>query len=162
MIKKILLILLVVLIVLQLFRPKLTNTATVASAGNINNSFAVPADIDQVLKTSCYDCHSNKTTYPWYASVQPVGWWLQDHVNEGKKELNFDEFGTYSLRRQYKKLEEIGEQVDEGEMPLSSYTIIHSNAKLTPEQKRQVMGWSEQLLNEMKAKYPVDSLIRKK
>jgi Haem-binding domain len=162
MIRKILLFMLVVLVVMQLFRPKLTNIATVASAGNINNSFTVPADIDQVLKTSCYDCHSNKTTYPWYASIQPVGWWLEDHINEGKKELNFDEFGKYNLRRQYKKLEEISEQVEEGEMPLSSYTIIHTNSKLTPEQKRQVVGWSDQLLAEMKAKYPADSLIRKK
>jgi hypothetical protein len=162
MVRKILLLLLVILVVLQIFRPKLTNTATVASPTNINNSFTVPADIDQVLKTSCYDCHSNKTAYPWYSAIQPVGWWLQDHVNEGKKELNFDEFGTYSLRRQFKKLEEIGEQVDEGEMPLTSYTIIHTNAKLTLEQKRQLMGWSDQLRAGMKAKYPADSLARKK
>lgn len=162
MIRKILLFLLVLLIILQVFRPRLTNTATVASATNINNSFTVPADIDQVLKTSCYDCHSNKTNYPWYAAIQPVGWWLQDHIDEGRKELNFDEFGSYSLRRKFKKLEEISEQVDEGEMPLSSYTIIHTNSKLTPEQKRQVVAWSDQLQNEMKAKYPADSLIRKK
>ena len=162
MVRKILLLLLVILVILQFFRPHLTNTATVASQANINNSFTVPADIDQVLKTSCYDCHSNKTTYPWYSSIQPVGWWLQDHVTEGKKELNFDEFGTYSLRRQYKKFEEIGEEVEEGEMPLTSYTFIHTNAKLTPEQKRQVRGWSDQLLAEMKAKYPADSLVRKK
>jgi len=162
MLGKILVFLLVVLVVLQFIRPDLSNNATAASSNNINNSFNVPADIDQVLKTSCYDCHSNKTTYPWYAAIQPVGWWLQNHIEEGKHELNLDEFGTYNLRRQYKKLEEISEQVDEGEMPLSSYTIIHKNAKLTLEQKRQLVGWSNQLQNDMKAKYPADSLIRKK
>lgn len=161
MIRKILLFLLVVLVVLQTFRPKLTNTQTIPSSANINNSYTVPADIDQVLKTSCYDCHSNKTTYPWYAAIQPVGWWLQDHIEEARQELNFDEFGTYTLRRQYKKLEEIGEQVDEGEMPLSSYTLLHTNSKLSLEQKRQLVAWSDQLQNELKAKYPADSLIRK-
>ena len=162
MIKKILFSLLLILLLLQIFRPKQDNIAKIASPANINNSFTVPADIDQNLKQSCYDCHSNKTTYPWYYQVQPVGWWLDDHIKEGKKELNFDEFGTYSLRRQYKKLEEIGEMVDKEEMPLTSYTLIHQNAKISLEQKRQMVSWTDQLLNEMRSKYPVDSLIRKK
>jgi hypothetical protein len=162
MVKKILLFLLAALVIIQFFRPKLDNNSTAANADNINNFANVPADIDQALKTSCYDCHSNKTTYPWYASVQPVGWWLQDHINDGKKELNFDEFGSYTPRRQYHKLEEIGDEVEHGEMPLSSYTIIHSNSKLSAEQKRQIVSWTEQLMNDMKAKYPIDSLVRKK
>ena len=85
MIKKILLFLLVVLLVLQAFRPKKDNLGPSPTAANMNNFVNVPADIDQLLKTSCYDCHSNQTTYPWYANIQPVGWWLDDHVDEGKK-----------------------------------------------------------------------------
>lgn len=162
MIKKILLFLLVVLIVLQVFRPKKDNISTTPSPANINNFANVPADIDQMLKTSCYDCHSNNTVYPWYASIQPVGWWLDDHVKEGKKELNFDDFGNYDLRRQYHKLEEIAELVEAGEMPLPSYTIVHTNAKLSEEQKKMMTGWADQVMNDMKAKYPIDSLIRKK
>lgn len=162
MIRKILLFLLAVLVVLQIFRPKLDNRSQGPSANNINNFAAVPSDVDQMLKTSCYDCHSNNTQYPWYASIQPVGWWLRDHINEGKKELNFDEFGSYALRRQYHKLEELGDEVEHEEMPLSSYTLIHTNAKLSAEQRRMLVNWSEQAMNDMKAKYPVDSLIRKK
>lgn len=162
MIRKILLFLLAVLVVLQIFRPKLDNHTEGASANNINNFATVPSDVDQALKTSCYDCHSNNTQYPWYASVQPIGWWLRDHIREGKKELNFDDFGSYALRRQFHKLEEIGDEVEHDEMPLSSYTLIHTNAKLSAEQKRSLVNWTEQVRNDMKAKYPADSLIKKK
>ena len=162
MIKKILLFLLVVLIVLQVFRPKKDNISQGPSAANINNFANVPADVDQLLKTSCYDCHSNNTVYPWYSNIQPVGWWLDDHVAEGKKELNFDEYGNYNLRRQYHKLEEVVELVEAGEMPLPSYTIVHTNAKLNEEQKKQITGWAEMVMNDMKSKHPIDSLIMRR
>ncbi|WP_290795164.1 heme-binding domain-containing protein [Flavihumibacter sp. UBA7668] len=160
MIKKILLSLLILLIVLQAFRPKLDNTGA-GSTATITSVTAVPTEIDQILKTSCYDCHSNSTNYPWYTKLQPFGWWIDDHVNEGKKELNFDEFGNYALRRQFHKLEEVVEMVQEGEMPLKSYTIIHRDAALDAEQKKLVMDWATSSMNAMKAKYPIDSLIRK-
>lgn len=162
MIKKILIFLLAALVVLQLFRPKKDNVSTTASAASINGVANVPADVDQLLKTSCYDCHSNNTVYPWYANIQPVGWWLDDHVEEGKKELNFDEFAGYNLRKQYHKLEEVAELVKEGEMPLKSYTLVHTNAKLDEEQKNKLISWTDAVMNDMKSKYPIDSLIRKK
>lgn len=160
MIKKILLVLLAVFLVMQVIRPKLDN-----KSGDVTNSIAtitsIPGETDQLLKSSCYDCHSNTTVYPWYAHIQPVGWWLDDHVNEGKKELNFDEFTTYSLRRQYHKLEEVVEMVKEKEMPLNSYTWIHKDADLTPEQRQQLISWADKLMADMKSKYPLDSLIKK-
>jgi hypothetical protein len=162
MFKKFLLLLLVVFAVLQLFRPRLDNTAGATGTAGINNHVSVPQHVDQLLKTSCYDCHSNTTTYPWYASLQPVGWWLDDHISEGKKELNFDEYGNYNLRRKYHKLEEIAELVEENEMPLSSYTLVHNDAKLTGDQKKLLVDWTSKAMNDMKAKYPIDSLIRKK
>ena len=163
MIKKILIVLLVVFIAIQFFRPaKNINTATAATANNISKVFYVPDSVHSILKTSCYNCHSNNTYYPWYASIQPAAWWLQDHVNEGKKEVNFDEFATYSPRRQYKKFEEIIEQVKEEEMPLSSYTLIHRNAKLSKLQSATLTDWANEQQESMKAKYPADSLKRKK
>ena len=153
--------LIAVLIVLQFFRPDRNNVSAGPSAANINNFAAVPADIDQLLKTSCYDCHSNNTRYPWYAGVQPVGWWLGKHISEGKKELNFDAFGDYPLRRRYHKLEELEDMVDHDEMPLASYTLLHKAARLSAEQKRQLVAWSEAVRKEMEENYPVDSLKRK-
>jgi hypothetical protein len=163
MLKKILLVLLVAFIAIQFFRPvKNINTAEAATANDISKVFPVPDNVHSILKTSCYDCHSNNTVYPWYAAIQPAAWWLQDHVDEGKKEVNFNEFATYSPRRQFKKFEEIKEQVKEDEMPLSSYTLIHRNAILSKEQGATLTAWASALQDSMKAKYPADSLKRKK
>lgn len=121
----------------------------------------IPAE-QNILKSSCYDCHSNNTTYPWYSAIQPVAWWLGDHIREGKKELNFSEFGTYSLRRKYKKFGEIIKEVEEGEMPLKSYTRIHTDAKLDAAKKAQILQWANAEYERMKTLYPADSLIEKK
>jgi Haem-binding domain len=148
MIKKIALLLLAALVIIQFFKPD-RNISTVASANDITNKYAVPASVQEILKTSCYDCHSNNTVYPWYANIQPVAWWLADHVNEGKKELNFSEFTTYSPKKAHHKLEEVIEQTKEGEMPLQSYTIIHQNTKLNESQKLELATWADGLMKEI-------------
>jgi hypothetical protein len=133
--------LLAILVVIQFFRPT-RNSAAEENANEISKHYTVPADIHVVLKKSCYDCHSNNTAYPWYASIQPVGWWLQGHVDEGKRELNFSEFGTYDQKKAKHKFEEIEEMVREGEMPLGSYTLIHGDAKLSAEQSAAIASWA--------------------
>ncbi len=159
--KQLFLILLVVFVVLQFFRPK-TNVSDTPAINDITKVYSVPTNVMASLQTSCYDCHSNNTKYPWYSLVQPVAWWLADHIEEGKKEINFDEFATYSPRRQYKKFREINTQLEEDEMPLKSYTIIHGNAKLSMEQKVQIYNWTNAMMDSMKVKYPIDSLERTK
>lgn len=163
MLKKILYLLLAAFVIIQFFKPaKNIAPQGLASGNHISTKYAVPAEVEQILKTSCYDCHSNNTIYPWYANIQPVAWWLNDHVVDGKKELNFDEFATYNLRRQYHKLEEVGEQIEHDEMPLNSYTIIHQSAKLDPAQKKTLTDWANNTRKQMETLYPIDSLIRKK
>ena len=148
MVKKIAIGLLVVLVIIQFFKPA-RNISTEKSTNDITNKYAVPASVQEILKTSCYDCHSNNTVYPWYANIQPVAWWLADHVNEGKKELDFSEFLTYSPKKAHHKLEEVIEMVKEGEMPLQSYTIIHQNAKLSEPQKLEIATWADGLMKEI-------------
>ncbi|MGB0390561.1 MAG: heme-binding domain-containing protein, partial [Salibacteraceae bacterium] len=104
-----------------------------------------PNDVASILKTSCYDCHSNETNYPWYSNIAPVSWWVKDHIKEGREELNFSAWGTFTEKRKAKKLHEIEEEVEEGEMPLSSYTITHSNASLSKEQKEVLITWVKYL-----------------
>jgi hypothetical protein len=94
--------------------------------------------------------------------VQPVAWWLNNHVVDGKKHLNFSEFAGYSLRKQYHKLEETKEMIEKNEMPLDSYLWIHKNASLSEAQKLTITNWVGAVMDTMKAKYPIDSLIRKK
>jgi hypothetical protein len=157
--KRFFLLLLIGFVVIQFFRPQ-KNISTSISANDITVKYTVPQDVQTVFKTSCYDCHSNNTNYPWYNNIQPVAWWLADHVKEGKKELNFSEFATYRIGRQYRKLEEINKEIEEGEMPLESYTIIHGNAKLNEQQKLSVTNWVNTLRDSIKAQYPEDSLKR--
>ena len=121
-----------------------------------------PADVQNILKMSCYDCHSNNTTYPWYASVQPVAWWLENHISQGKKDLNFSTFGNYTPRRKFKKLEQIMQLVKENEMPLQSYTFIHTKSKLDEAKKNRLLTWVNDAYIAMKENYPIDSLSPKK
>lgn len=161
MIKKILLFLLIGLIVIQFIHPK-RNISEGPQPNYIGNVFAIPADVKVILEKACNDCHSNNTRYPWYSRTQPIDWWLNSHVTDGKKDLNLDEYAHRSLRYQYHKLEEIAELVKEGEMPLDSYTWIHKDAKLTEAEKAAIINWADAAREIMKAKYPIDSLIRKK
>ena len=103
--KKVLLLLVVVLIVIQFFRPE-KNIHPQPQPANIASVYPVPANVDSILMKACNDCHSNNTHYPWYNNIQPVAWWLNHHVDEGKEELNFDEFATYAAARKYDKIKE--------------------------------------------------------
>ncbi|MBL0181476.1 MAG: heme-binding domain-containing protein [Chitinophagaceae bacterium] len=159
--KRLFVLLLAAFVVIQLFRPA-KNKAEGMSKNDISTLYPVPEDVQNILKTSCYDCHSNNTVYPWYAEVQPVAWWLDSHIQDGKKDLNFSEFASYRIRRQYKKLEEVNELVKKDEMPLDSYLWIHKDAKLSEPQKLTLATWVNAVRDTMEAHYPIDSLVRKK
>ncbi|WP_343686083.1 heme-binding domain-containing protein [Chryseobacterium gleum] len=132
------------LIVIQFFDTD-KNIAVVPSENAIEKHYQVPDHVQGILKTSCYDCHSNTTAYPWYNNIQPVKWWLADHVNSGKRHFNFDEFNSYSKEKKLKKLDEVAETVREGEMPLTSYTVVHQNAKLTDTQRSEIEQWVKEV-----------------
>jgi len=142
--KKILYALVGVVVIMQLLRPT-RNVSDQENRNDIALHYAVPADLQQVLKTSCYDCHSNNTRYPWYVNIQPIGWWLQSHVSKGKGELNFSEFGTYNEKKARHKFEEIEEMITQGEMPLKPYLWLHEDARLSAEQAKALVAWATAL-----------------
>lgn len=148
MIRKIFYGLLAIVVILQFIRPT-RNTGEASGPNDITHVVKVPDAVMTVLKESCYDCHSNHTEYPWYTNVQPVGWWMQHHVDEGKEELNFTEFKTYPLKKQKHKLHECEEMVVENEMPLSSYTMIHGEAELNKAELQLLLQWIESAMNEL-------------
>jgi hypothetical protein len=160
MIRKILLVLAALLLVIQFVRPAKNLSAD--STNNIHTRYSVPPDIDKILATACADCHTNKTTYPWYAEIQPVGWWLNNHIKEGKRHFNLDDFTGRRIAYQYKKMDDCIEQLNQGDMPLDSYTWIHHNAKLSPADKQKLLDWCESVKADIKAKYPPDSLVMPK
>jgi hypothetical protein len=159
-IRKILLGLLILFVAIQFVRPEKNKSGDTTK--DISTIFPVPENVKTILQRSCTDCHSNKTAYPWYAEIQPVDWWLNDHIEEGKRELNLDAFANYPAAVQKKKMEECMDQIKDDEMPLGSYTFIHTNAVLSEADKKTINDWCSATIDSLKAKYPPDSLVLKK
>lgn len=137
MIKKILLSIGFLLLAIQLIRVDTANPALNTEKDFIAVTNA-PNEVAALLKTSCYDCHSHETQYPWYFNIAPVSWWLKNHINEGREELNFSLWADYDAKRKDKKLEESVELINNGEMPMSSYTLAHQDAKLSAAQQKSL------------------------
>lgn len=140
--------LLFVFIAIQFIRPKRNSSKSIQEADLVTN-FDVPQDVAILLRSSCYDCHSNNTRYPWYADVQPFGWILSDHIEDGKAELNFNEFTNYSQRRKVSKLKAIQNSIKDGSMPLRSYTALHRDAKLSGEKKTLLINWTTKIIDSL-------------
>ena len=134
MIKKILIALVVLFVIIQFFRIEKNNPASAIEADFIE-IYQSPAEVTAILKTSCYDCHSNQVNYPWYTNIAPVSWFVKDHVNEAREYFNFSEWSAMTTKRQDHILEECSEEVEEGKMPLTSYLLMHSEADLSHDKK---------------------------
>ncbi len=152
MTKRILLGLVVLFAVLQFFRPH-KNLSSGPQTNDIMVRFPTPPDVKAALRAACYDCHSNETRYPLYAEVQPVAWWIASHVKQGKSELNFSEFGALPAKRAVRKLQQLVEEIENHDMPLKSYTVLHSDARLTEAQIKQISDWADNV----RSKFPAES-----
>ncbi len=144
-----LLVVVVVLAGLQFFRPEKNFAPHGPGPDDIIAAYAPPPEVQKILQRACYDCHSNTTRYPWYAGIQPVGWWLADHIKEGKAHLNLSTFATYKPRRQAVKLGELIDEVEAGRMPLASYKLLHPEARLTPAEVKALIDWAEAARDEL-------------
>ena len=144
-IKKILTSGLIIFLLIQFYQPARNLDYGQVLPIHIAKLYNVPSNVKTILQTSCYDCHSNNTEYPWYSYIQPVRMFMDSHIKEGKENLNFSEFGNYSERKQGNKLEQIVKQIKADEMPLASYTLIHKNAILTQENKKVLINWIERI-----------------
>ena len=138
--KKIIVVLLVAFVMIQFFPIDKTNPPPTPGMDflKIKNS---PEKIVKIMRTSCYDCHSNETQYPWYSSISPISWFLKNNINEGRKHLNFSTFAVYEPKRQLHKIEECIEMIEKKEMPLESYYVGHQDAKLTDEQRAELVQY---------------------
>ena len=144
MAKKVLIGLLIVFALIQFIRIDKTNPP-VDSTKDFLVITSAPEDVQQMVKASCYDCHSNESKYPWYSNVAPVSWWVKDHIIEAREELNFSEWGTYEWKRMDHKMEECVEEIEEHEMPLKPYVLAHQEANLSEDQRAQLMDWFNHL-----------------
>ncbi len=162
MLKKILIGLLLILVVIQFFHPEKNDSDEETYA--LSTKYKVPLVVNDILKVSCNDCHSNKTIYPWYSNIQPVAWYLDSHVDEGKEHLNFSTFTKLPIAVQNHKFEEMVEMIEEKEMPLHDYTYLglHKEANLSEDQRKMIIDWAEAQMAHLKNNYPADSLVMKR
>jgi len=144
MFKKIGILLFIIFIIIQFFRPE-KNIASETPETDFLQITKANDVIASMIKSSCYDCHSNNTKYPWYSEVAPVSWWIAHHVDEAKEELNFSEWGSFSNKRKSKKIKEMIEELEERKMPLKTYLPMHAEAKLTDEQITVLTTWIKSL-----------------
>ncbi len=158
--KAIVIIFLIFFIGIQFFHPQ-KNSITKPSPNNISKLYQLPHDVDTLLRMACYDCHSDNTIYPWYNNFQPVAWWLNNHIEDGKRHLNFDAFTSYSIAKQYKKIGDIADEIRQGDMPLPSYTFEHKDARLTESEREKIYDWCDTVRKDIQLKYPADSSVIK-
>ncbi len=160
--KKILLGILALLVIIQFIKPE-RNLSGDETYG-VATKYPMPEDVKNILAVACNDCHTNLTRYPWYADVQPGAWFLANHVNGGKKKLNFSTLTKLPVAVQNHKFDEVIDNVKKKEMPISSYTFfgLHPDAKLTDDQRAVITGWAQANMDSLKAQYPADSLVMKK
>ncbi|WP_298782101.1 heme-binding domain-containing protein [uncultured Polaribacter sp.] len=142
--KKTLLFILILLLISQFFGPD-KNEGSITSIDAFIAETNPPTEVRKILTESCFDCHSNVTKYPWYNNITPINYWLDSHVKDGKKHLNFSKWNEYSLKRKEHKMDELYEEVEKGEMPLNSYTWTHSEANLTQEQIDAIVTWGKKV-----------------
>lgn len=135
-------IVLVIFLALIQFVPVTLNQSPHIYTTELYRVYPVPADVQVALQRACYDCHSGQSTYPWYSHIQPVGWWINEHIHDGKRHLDFYQFNLYNSGKKIKKLKEIAGTVKDWEMPLSSYLLMHDEAKLTTEQREKISSWA--------------------
>jgi Haem-binding domain len=128
------------------------------SKNDIVSVYNIPDNVQTILKTSCFNCHSNNTNYPWYTRMQPVRWWISGHIANGKEKMNFSNFAAYNAKMQYSRFKEIEEKVKSGTMPLPSYLTTHPESVLSEKQKTILINWAKAMQDSMKAKYSMDSL----
>jgi hypothetical protein len=133
--------LLVILVGIQFIRPE-RNLGEADGPNDITHYAPVPANVKEILQRSCYDCHSNHTNYPWYVNINPIALFMADHIKDGKEELNFSDLSMMSERRLSHKLSSIADQVENHDMPIGSYTLIHTNAKLNDKEIKIIKDWT--------------------
>ena len=139
--KIILAIVLFIFIAIQFYQPALNVDKGQVYTTDFTQVYKMPVEVKAMLQTSCYDCHSNNTNYVWYDYIQPARALVENHIKNAKEDLNFNEWGKYSNRKQERLLNSIKEQIETKQMPLSSYTLMHKDAKLNYEQIKTLTDW---------------------
>lgn len=129
-------------LIIQFVRPAKTNPAF-DSAQALEAHTQISPQVVAIFQRACADCHSNQTRWPWYSHIAPVSWFVTDHVNEGRRHLNFSEWAKRDRRTRLRQFREIEGVVKEGFMPMPSYLLLHRDAKLSDEDVSLIVQWAQ-------------------
>jgi hypothetical protein len=149
MAKKIGLVIIGILLIIQLIPTNLPEVSTVNADDLLANNSSIPTNIEAMLRSSCYDCHSNETVYPWYSYVAPVSFLVSRDTREGRKHLNFSDWQSLSKPDKAEALDELAEEVEGGDMPMKIYPITHADAKLSDEDRKAIITWAEDFADKL-------------
>lgn len=141
-------VILAVIVIMQLYpfpRPEVTTD----NPNDLIKTTEVPENVATMLRAACYDCHSNETVYPWYSNIAPVKWWVYDHIIEGREDVNFSKWNSYSKSDKAEILDDITSEVSEGEMPLDYYPLTHPGAKLSDTDREILVKWAEAYIEKL-------------
>jgi len=139
--KKVLVVLGILAVVIQFFRPTYDNPVADPSLAAAS-TLQIPSRVAAMLRTSCYDCHSNETRWPWYGYIAPASWLLARDIAEGRRRMNFSEWGGYAQSRQVSLLGNIAEEVSKEGMPYPPYLLLHAEAKLSQADRDSLVAWA--------------------
>jgi hypothetical protein len=153
-IKGTILVVVVLLVAAQFVRPEKTNPP-IQEEHRLETHVQLSPEISSLLNRACFDCHSNRTEWPWYSNIAPVSWFVIDHVNHGRRHLNFSEWGKYQKHERDELLGSIAKMVRMGEMPLDSYNLLHPEARLTGAERGDIQEWAQSERNRMAASVEV-------
>ena len=143
-----LLLLLVVFIVLQFYQPERNEGEQLTEQGLIWST-DIPPELGEKIMTSCYDCHSNYTHYPFYGYISPVSWLLDKHISGGKEQLNFSVWAEYSLEDRIGLLIGICDETSNLTMPLPAYAKLHRDAVLSVDDIFEICDWTEEEIDKI-------------
>ena len=146
--KKIFFGVVVCFVVIQFIQPA-RNKSKDAFPTDMERMYLMSGNVKAIFRNACYDCHSDNTRYPWYSSIQPGAWYMSSHISNGRKELNFNRFGEYSVRRQASKLKAIANSINDKSMPVWSYTLVHRDAVLSEDQVKILSKWISKTLDSL-------------
>lgn len=147
--KKVLIVIVLVLIGIQFITID-KNNPPVEMEKDFLNITSPPSDLGNIIKSACYDCHSNHTKYPWYSDVAPASWLIREHINNGRNHLNFSIWPDYKEAKRAHKIDECIDMIRSGEMPMKGYVMLHEEAEISHENKMQLIAWMIELRDSLK------------
>jgi len=130
-------------IFIQFFRIEKNVSEEVSEHDFLKQNPGMPEMLQSTFSRSCYDCHSNNTNYPWYSNIAPFSWVIDQHIRNGKHEMNFSDYDTLTDKQKIAVLDEICESISDTSMPPANYLMLHRDAAIDFDDITSICDWAD-------------------